>query len=411
MNKYYKALTLLSLTLAFSPTLLADKAKTNNGIEIYKDENYWFKMHGIVKADAVFFIDDHDARQNEFPSGTNLRAIETSFEGGIGKDISYSVSLSFENGVSISDAYLTFSGLKNTQINIGQVISPFCLENANSGKWIPFLERSLPVVTFAPCMGIGAYIKHWGEHYTIHLASTTPFHGTNRDTATIKHRSDRLTNTARVVFRPIYCDDYLIQIGASGVYAENKPDFRDGTPNIDGRRFSSRPEARARNTPSLVNTGNRMFVDNIVQWGAEWAFQRGPLLIETEYLHTNVDRRNLPTLNFYGWHAQVAYVLTGETREYSKTSGTFGRVNPRCPTGAWEIAARYSMVNLNDEDLHGGKENNLSIGLNWFYNKHLMFRANYIHANIDPTQALRANNPSPHKRNLHIFGTRMQVVW
>lgn len=391
----------------------ADTVKTDNGIEVYRsgDSAHWFSIHGLAKLDAVGVFGDFENRRNEFPSGTNIRAIETTFEGGIGQGLTYTVSLSLESGVDVNDAYLTYTPYEHTSISIGQVVSPFCLENANSGKWIPFMERSLPVVALRPCMGQGINIAHHGQNYYLTLASTTPLFGTNNDTAAFKYRSDRITTAARAVFAPINCPEHVLQLGVSGVYGDNSPTFRDDTPNIDGRRFSTRPEIRARNTPSIINSGNMLLLDNYWEWGAEAAYQRGPLLVQAEYLQADIDRDVLPHLTFNGWHAQVAYVLTGEAREHKMNGASFGRVKPRCQYGAWEVAARYSMVDLNDEDIHGGKGNNVSVALNWFYNKHLMVRANYIHANIDPTRELGAANPNPNKRNLNFVGTRLQVVW
>lgn len=403
-------------SILFTTQTIAAEVKTDGGFEIFRsdDSNYWFKMHGVAKVDAIIFGDDFDARQNEFPSGTNVRALESTFNGGIGQDLSYTITLSFESGVGVNDTYFTYTGFKNTEINIGQVISHFCLENANSGKWIPFLERSLPVTALRPCMGIGASVVNWGDNYALLLASTTVPHGQNRDTSTIKHRSDRLTNTGRFVFLPYRDENYthLVQMGISGVYAENNPTFRDDSLNTDGRRFSTRPEARARNTRALVDSGNSMFIKHYNEQAAEIAGLWGPLLMQAEYIQVNIHRKDRPNLHFYGWHAQAAYVLTGETRAYKIKSGSFGQVKPKCKYGAWEVAARYSMIDLNDQDIHGGKENNFSLALLWYVNQNLLIMGNYIYASIDPTQALgAANNPHPNKRHLNIYGTRAQIVW
>lgn len=415
--KKYKKISLFTTVILslLAPCLKADEAKTDGGIEIFRsnDNRYFFKMHGIAKVDAVFFIDDHNARQNEFPSGTNVRALETTFNGGIGKDLSYTITLSFESGVGVNDTFFTYHGFKNTELSFGQVISSFCLENANSGKWIPFLERSLPVIALRPCMGIGANLSNWGDRYSIMLASTTVPHGQNRDTSTIKHRSDRFTNTGRFIYVPyMQGKDQLIQVGVSGVYADNNPTFRDDSLNTDGRRFSTRPEAKARNTRALVDSGNSMFIKHYTEFAAELAHQWGPFLMHAEYIQADITRKDRDDLHFYGWHAQAAYVLTGESRVYKPKNGSFGQVKPNCQYGAWEVAARYSMVDLNDNDIHGGKENNVSLSLLWYVNENLLILGNYIHASIDPTQALgAANNPNPSKRHLNIFGLRSQIVW
>jgi len=394
---------------------LGDEVRTDGGIEVYRenDNRYWFKLHGLAKADAVFFVNDFNDEQNDFPSGANIRSLETSFVGGIGKDLSFTVVLSYESGpVTINDAFFTYAGFKNTELSLGQIISPFCLENANSGKWIPFLERSLPVIALRPCLGLGAKFTNWGEHYGINIASATVPHNQNRDTALIKHRSDKLTNTIRAHYVPINDGGKVLQFGVSGVYANNNPTYRDGSPNNDGRRFATRPEIKARNTPNTVDSGNRLYVKYYTESAFELSGQNGPLVMGIEYLQANISRQNEPGLCFNGWHTQLSYVLTGETRIYKVKTGTYGQIIPKKPYGAFEVAARYSMVNLNDEDIHGGKENNVTLALSWIVNENLLFLANYINASIDPTQALGDNlNPKSNHRHLDIFGLRSQFVW
>ncbi len=415
MKKITLALCAL-LSLPFIPTIShADEVRTDGGIEVYRenDNRYWFKLHGLAKIDGVVFTSNYEEEKNEFPSGTNIRSLETSFVGGIGKDLSFTVVLAYEGTqVAINDAFFTYAGLKDTEISLGQIISPFCLENANSGKWLPFLERSLPVIALRPCMGIGGRITNWGEHYGLTVASATVPHNQNRDTAVIKHRSDKFTNTIRGYVVPINHDNKVLQFGISGVYADNNPNYRNDLPNDDGRRFSTRPEVKARNTPSLVDSGNRLHIKYYTESAFELSGQNGPLVMGIEYLQASIHRDFAPNLFFDGWHAQVSYVLTGESRIYKVKTGTYGQIIPKCPYGAFEVAARYSMVNLNDEDIHGGKENNVTLALNWIVNENLLFLANYINASIDPTQALGNNlNPSANHRRLNIVGLRSQIVW
>jgi phosphate-selective porin OprO/OprP len=415
MKKIAAALSSILCLYSIPMVSQGDEVRTDGGIEVYRedDNRYWFKLHGLAKADAAFFLSNFDEEENEFPSGANIRSLETSFVGGIGKDLSFSIVLVYEGGpVTINDAFFTYAGFKDTEISLGQIISPFCLENANSGKWLPFLERSLPVIALRPCMGLGGRVTNWGEHYGITLASATAPHNQNRDTAVIKHRSDKLTNTVRAYYVPINNENKVLQIGLSGVYADNNPTFRNGLPNDDGRRFASRPEIKARNTPNTVDSGNRLHIKYYTESAVELSGQKGPLVMGIEYLQASIHREFAPNLFFDGWHTQLSYVLTGESRIYKVKTGTYGQIIPKKPYGAFEVAARYSMVNLNDEDIHGGKENNVTLALSWIVNENLLFIANYINASIDPTQALGDSfNPMPNHRHINIFGLRSQIVW
>ena len=46
--------------------------------------------------------------------------------------------------------------------------------------------------------------------------------------------------------------------------------------------------------------------------------------------------------------------------------------------GAWQLAMRFSSVDLNDKDITGGDAQNFSLGLNWFTTNNIRMSANYI---------------------------------
>lgn len=44
--------------------------------------------------------------------------------------------------------------------------------------------------------------------------------------------------------------------------------------------------------------------------------------------------------------------------------------------GTWEIAARYSYLNLNDGPIDGGRINDVTLGLNWYLNQYTKMQFN-----------------------------------
>ena len=102
-------------------------------------------------------------------------------------------------------------------------------------------------------------------------------------------------------------------------------DYSDGVWVIGNIRFRTRPEAQARNTPYLLSTGNMRGV-NYRTAVAEAAVRYGPLFIQAETFQSHVNRTDANNVQFHGHYGQIAYVLTGEARQYDFKNGSFGKV-------------------------------------------------------------------------------------
>ncbi|HZK78018.1 MAG TPA: porin, partial [Gemmatimonadaceae bacterium] len=149
----------------------------------------------------------------------------------------------------------------------------------------------------------------------------------------------------------------------------------------------ARPEtniSRAR----FITTGKIRFVDHTNYYNGELAGTYGPLTVQGEYSKVSVARLDtLHTATFAGMYASVSYFLTGEHRPYVMEEGEFDRVVPKASTGAWEIAARWSTMDLNDTSpgvgIKGGRGTNVTLGLNWHINANLKWMLNYVHVSND----------------------------
>ncbi|HBN89939.1 MAG TPA: porin, partial [Rheinheimera sp.] len=84
---------------------------------------------------------------------------------------------------------------------------------------------------------------------------------------------------------------------------------------------------------------------------------------------------------FSGYHFQLSYVLTGESRSYK--NGLFSGVKPSKESGAIEVAARYSVTDLNDGTVFGGEQKNLTLGVNYYLLNNLRFMGNIVFSDID----------------------------
>jgi phosphate-selective porin OprO/OprP len=164
-------------------------------------------------------------------------------------------------------------------------------------------------------------------------------------------------------------------------------DFSDRQfgPNNE-QRFNSAPEVALSSSSYFLDTHSIQGSDRVRRYGLEAAHVSGPFSWQAEYMSAHLQRNSgLPSLNFTGWYAYASWMLTGESRDYRESNATFGQVTPRVAWnghggGALEIAVRLSQTDLNDHDVFGGKETNLTVGVNWYLDKSVRLSANLVHA-------------------------------
>jgi phosphate-selective porin OprO/OprP len=412
-----KSLMLAALGLcAIQPAVASDslEAKTKGGFSYGTKgtDPFWFKLNGLLQADHTFISGSSVSKSTQFRTNTNLRRASVGLSGGVDNDWSYTFSLdmSSDRSFKLSDAYATYTGLHDKlDVSVGQINPSFSLENTSSSKWLAFLERSMPANAFGPVQGLGVSATYSDTHFAVAASAAAPKKGdAARKTAAGGNDntiSDQYVYSARATLAPIHEDGRVAQIGISGHYENTKDGWIE---------FKTLPETQTRANVSVLNTtalnGNRSIqAKNLSTYAVEIAGQSGPLYAEFEYQTARVKRTAGAgdNLKFHGYHGEVAYVLTGEHRTYNITNGTFNQIVPApSAAGAWELAARYSYINLNNKDINGGSAHNSTLALNWYYSPAIKVSANYIRSLQTPNATYGVD-----KRKLNILGVRFQLVF
>ena len=382
--------------------------------------NYWPKISGRVHFDETLFFGK--GKGNNFLSGAKIRRAQLTVSGNLQQDLRYSFALALPSRAYLQTAYLTYTGLEETELNVGQLYGSYGLENNGSSNDSLFLEQSL-ITAFHPGEVLGVSgTAAFQDTMTFSAVAFQPKHGRNDNhPSKTSGRSDRLGEIVRVTFSPVHTEETVVHLGLGGWHQDyNHTKKADGTP-VPNVTFLTTPEASGRAGAALVNTG-WLRAKSKNSWGVDLAGRWGPLMVQSEYQQAHVNRVvGEKNLRFYGWHLQGGYMLTGEARPYDFFGGTFKRPKPASSIGAWEIAARYSDINLNSQEVYGGKERNMSVGLNWYMNEHVRLSMNYVRAIAHPTQGI-GSKASTHdagtrptdtktKRSLDILAARLQVTF
>ena len=371
------------------------------------------RLTGFFQADAGW-IDQDDANRiavGDIQDGGNFRRARLAAAGDVAENVGYMVEFDFgfPGRPSFMDVWFEVRDTLLDDVKVGLFRHPIGLDGLTSVKALTFIERSLPFA-FLPFRQIGVMSSTADPERGMTLALSgfrfpTDFFGSQIGDDGGYGMATRLT---KVIAEG--AGDSVFHVG--GAYS-----FID--PANDAVRYLSQPEFFIAETggaafvPAGVPTTVPPFADTgviptntINLFAAELAGTRGSWHAQAELLYAKIDRMDASGVTFSGISAQAGYILTGEHRPYNRDSGVLGRIVPSqnfgsggC--GAWEIAARWSMLDLNDADIRGGTFNNTTFGLNWYLNKFTKFQFNYIHAFLD--------SPVNGDSDADLFAIRAQV--
>jgi phosphate-selective porin OprO/OprP len=351
------------------------------------DGRLTIRGHSRVQADGTLANADDtmESFYGELDSGFDVRRLEVFAQGTIDHHLRYSLSFNFGADAGFGDIFvegrehgLNVFGYRIGQFRVGSFQEPFSFERSMSSYYTGFLERSLPVWTFAPGSNLGYMVFDTSKNKRFTWAVGFFSWGQNDEN---NASNSVLSVTARLTWLPVYRDGgrKLLHIGGS---------FSTRDPNGD-TQYRSRPEARFVNF--LVDTG-QFRASRIKLYGLELVGVRGPVSFQSELIVSEVSGTEFGSARFWGSYVQVSWFLTGEHKSYDTGMGVFSRVAPKQdlrgvfrkrPGGGLELTGRISNVDLNDRGITGGDMIDFSVGLNWYLNSTSAVKFNWVHSNVE----------------------------
>ena len=136
-----------------------------------------------------------------------------------------------------------------------------------------------------------------------------------------------------------------------------------GIPGVSRETFNLQDRTELRiDMNRLISTGN-MSISNVNVYGGEVGVNWRNLLLQGGFYHIGETQSKLPDqpapgLDFNGGYVEAGWVITGEPIRYSTGSAAWVRPKVDEPftitengfetgIGAWELGARWSVMNLN----------------------------------------------------------------
>lgn len=319
-------------------------------------------LRGRVHLDAAYHVEDEVLLDDGFLNRRTRLGVSGKLD-----DWSAVIEYDFADNTTTAADVMLSRKVGSGTVNIGQFKVPMGLNELTSANHITFMERSSASTMVVDARRLGVGYDYFGSNYTVQTMAYGRAIG-GREAGDMP-----LGIGGRVTYAPEFGTGRL-HLGVSAAY-ENRQDYSTV-------RFRERPELRVDGN-RLIDTGNIVDVGSTTKLGVELAFQSGPFSVEAEYLSVDVDTDTDPT--FAGFHVQTSYVLTGEARGYR--NGVFRGITPDGRAGAWEVAARFGMVDLIDGGFQGGEQETIALGVNYYATSNIRFMANYIMVDVTNSAA------------------------
>jgi phosphate-selective porin OprO/OprP len=394
-------------------------------------KKFKFKVRGRIMADYNGIDQDERITEEGDISAVELRRARLGVEGVVFYDWKYKFEVDFAaDEVAIKDAYLAYNwgnwafngvGLETSEIRVGNQYTYNSLEQITSSRFITFMERAAFTEAFFLDRQIGAAILAGAEHWSF---QTGYYGATSGENAGVLGQEewddDQTAYTVRGTVAPINREvngvHQVLHFGGSYRHRDsgNLRDCGhvvclddDGDVELNGLYQYRARGADLHLADRFIDTPQFSGEDDM--FILETAFVWGPFSMQGEYAQleatgirpsllddTNLNRAVNPTYD--GWYVDASWYLTGETRNYEASTGEFGRTKVKRPVfggsggwGAWQIAARYDVLDLSDKGAamlaaYGcnecGEQETWLVALNWLLTDYTAIKLNVTQSKI-----------------------------
>jgi len=401
-------------------------------------KEFSMRIGGRVQVDAQINSNDPSGPYGtDLANGVGFRRARLYADGVMFRDYEYRFEYDFarNNGGTqgITDAFVKYIHFAPFTLTIGQQNEGKSMESVMSNNYLTFVERALPNNAFLEQganskyqLGVKGdyYSKVMDMPYTVNGGLTTesvgaPGPGNSSDNSQGATNSAGGTNSngtninrnafsgdisyqvvGRTTFAPIYIKDTaLLHTGVWGSWRSINNNYNaDGTLRTGGWAYQSQPDSSVDRT-NWINTGNLTNiqvvngknvvaheVNNIAMFGAELAGTYGPAHFGAEYMQAQIAGKGYSSSDtLTGVYAYAGWFITGENRPYDYKKGTWDRLIPKnnflggSGWGAFEIAWRYDMMDMNTLHINGGSMDAGTLAFNWYLNPRVRLLADWVH--------------------------------
>jgi phosphate-selective porin OprO/OprP len=353
------------------------------------------------------------SKTTQFPvlnSGVNLRRERIFFVGQY-DDFVLRVTPDFKDpSPTLYEANLNYVGIKRIVGTVGYFKPWYTMYDSQSSNDFLLLERPT-IIDISRNLAAGdsrasVGFKFSNDRFFYSTYLTGAVYGQNSTSL----NGEQLGIVGRMAGRPYYDRDWNVAVNFSAEDVFHPNLMKGGVPFVSQQTltYQNQPELRI-DQNNLISTG-ALSSTSANSFGGEIGINWRNYLVQGGYYTINNNQllppgKPSPVLSFGGGYVEGGWVITGEPIRYSVGDAAFARPRVTNPfslgggIGAWELAGRYSVMNLNSNvidgvaesvtgGVFGGFQQVYGAALSWYPNDRLrlMLQFQYVNVNkLDPT--------------------------
>ncbi len=338
-------------------------------------------LGGRIQVDSIHYAEGSATRRF-----LDFRQERVELSGEVDGKLEFKIEHEFSGSPGWRNLWVGYAPTPSLGLKAGNFIVPFSLEEVQGYATNPFMERSLAnALSAGMALGADASLRH--ERWTATLGW---FHDPIRfEDGRQRQRGEGVV--ARFTALPVSDPDGFLHLGAA---------FEHRTMSAgETLQISTIPEAAF--APTLLAAQGLASADSMANFGLEAAWSHGPVLVQGQAIETVVSRTAAQDEHLRGGYLQGSWVLTGQGYDYSRSTGVIRGVAVKPGREALELAARWSVLDLNTADARGGIAQNFTLGANWYLSRNFRVMLNYVRAHAWDQAAM----PS---RKARVLAVRLQ---
>ena len=285
-----------------------------------------------------------------------------------------------DGDLELGSAYLRYTRWDFADITLGKMKEPLGLEQNTAAARLMTIEGAMMTTAFTPGKSWGVHLFDADKHRRWALAAVV-----EDDQDDDYDEDEPVALSGRFSWSPINTPEQTLQLGVSG-------SLRD----LNENTFRIRDRAEVGGADRVVRSAE-FIADQQSLLGLEGLWRQGSLQLQGEYMATRVEEVDGPDWDYHGYYATVSYLLSGEQRVFRK--GEFRTLRPLAASGAWELVARYSYLDVRQRGL-GSRASVSTLGVNYYYQRQIKVMLAFLHPDI--SGSVRHDDPDGNAVSLRL---------